>query len=276
MSCDSCNDASIDITNCKDGKNGQYGGYSSRWLFDGSTAVGPASNYFRFNNTTYSLVTNIYISDTNADNTLVSDLLDSFANTLNFGTIRIFKEFDSNTFWYGKITNVVDNGAYHTLTVTFVESNNSFSSNDSIVVTFSPAGQQGIQGVPGAPKFYTHSITTDSEYKQASANTYTTLAQIIWVGTTQVGNPTQIRFNAWSSDVTEACAFRVYDVTNSQVIAEQTSVTNTSTANIINPSTTTLGNLSTGYAIWQIQAHNTSGGGAGKYARIASLMLGFY
>lgn len=141
-----CNCPSTTLPAGADGLDGMYGGYSSDFKFDSSVAAGPASTYLRLNNTTYSSVTTIYISDTNQDSTNVDLFLDSFDNSGNFGKIRIFKEYDSNTFWDGTITAVTDSGTYHTITVTYVLSNGTFAAGDSLVVTFAPAGGQGQAG----------------------------------------------------------------------------------------------------------------------------------
>ena len=49
------------------GSRGEYGGYSSDWVFNASTGSGPASTNIRLNNATPASVTKIFISNVNAD-----------------------------------------------------------------------------------------------------------------------------------------------------------------------------------------------------------------
>lgn len=122
------------------GSQGEFGGFSGSWLFSTSTAVTPAATFLRLNNATPSSVTAIYVSDTNSDSLDYDAFLDSFSNDSKFGYIRIFKETDNTKFCTYKVTAVTDNGADHTLTVTYISSNSTFAANDSLVLTFSPSG----------------------------------------------------------------------------------------------------------------------------------------
>lgn len=142
----SCSCPDTDLPSGSDGLDGQYGGYSSKWKFDTGTAVNPSSSFLRLNNTTLSSVTNIYINDTNADSGNLDAFLDYIDNSARFGYIRIFKEFDSSTFFYGDVTAVTDNGTYHTIAITFIASNGAFAANDNVVFTFSPRGPIGLTG----------------------------------------------------------------------------------------------------------------------------------
>jgi len=125
------------------GAQGIYGGFSADWIFSTSTSTGPSSSQLRFNNATYSSVTEIYVSDDDVDGTDYDPFLDSLSNNGNYGMIRIFKETDHLKFWLGIITGVTDNGTDHTLTVTYIDSNSTFSASDAIVLTFSPSGASG-------------------------------------------------------------------------------------------------------------------------------------
>lgn len=285
MSCASCgsngcNCPSTTLPIGSDGTDAMYGGYSSDWKFDSSIAAGPASQYLRFNNATLSSVTILYISDTNQDLTSRQAFLDSFTNSSQFGKIRVFKEYDSNTFWEGTITANTDSGTYHTVTATYISSNGSFTAGDSIVVTFSPAGSIGATGPQGAgaQKYDTVSFTRDTPYVQTNVggSVFTDLGQYIFPGTTIAGTPTQIRLNGWVSNAAIAGTLRVYDFTNSVTIAEQSAIISTSVGNIITPATQVLSNPSTGYAVWKIQGYVAGGGGGADYVRAASMLLGFY
>lgn len=122
------------------GAAGLYGGYSYDWLFNTSTSTGPSAGDLRFNNATANLVTAIYVSDTGTGSVDCDALLDSLSNNSKYGYVRVFKKSDSTKFWMGQITAVTDNGTDHTLDVTYLASNSSFSEDDAVVLTFSPSG----------------------------------------------------------------------------------------------------------------------------------------
>lgn len=133
-------DCSINIPVGSAGERGSYGGYSSTWLFDSTISTTPLSTRLRFNDGDFTLVSEIYVSDTNSKSIDFNAFLDSLLNSGNYGFIRIFKESDSSKFWYGKLNTITDNGTDHTLGVTYILSNGSLADFDSVVLTFSPSG----------------------------------------------------------------------------------------------------------------------------------------
>jgi hypothetical protein len=138
----------------QNGQDGKFGGFSGKWKFDTATAGNPASGYLRFDNSTYSAVTTIVINDTNTNGVDYDKFLDSFDNNGSYGRIRLFKEYNEEKHWIGEITNVVDNGNRHTLTVTWIQHNSSFVLDENIVVTFTPKGANGTNGSSAATKAY--------------------------------------------------------------------------------------------------------------------------
>jgi hypothetical protein len=149
-SCNDCNDITLFSGNPgTNGSNGIFGGQSSKWKFDAVAGTAPGTSYIRFNVGAPASVTTIYINETNFDSTDMSAFLTSFNATGDYGLIRLFKEFDANTFWIGTITNIVDAGTYRTLTVTHTQSNGTFSADDAIVVSFTPI-KQGALGAEGS------------------------------------------------------------------------------------------------------------------------------
>lgn len=134
------------------GNNGVFGGFSAMWKIDTMSVFNdPDPGYIRFNNSDLSLVTEIYVNIENShgiDHTL---FLASF--NPNLGHIRIFKEFNSNVFWYGELINVQTISATVVrLTVnTILSANtNQLQLNDNIVLTYTQKGDTGSQGAPGA------------------------------------------------------------------------------------------------------------------------------
>jgi hypothetical protein len=130
------------------GNDGEFGGWSGEWIYDVSTVPGSIlATELRFNSLTLSSVTEIYINETNADSTDYSAFLDSFSNTVlgtdHYGLVRVWKRFDSNTFFYGEVTLTQDNGGYRTINVTHIQSNGTFTDTDNLVVSFTPNGVAG-------------------------------------------------------------------------------------------------------------------------------------
>lgn len=128
-------------TNGAAGAIGPYGGYSRKWRYEGgNTSGGIVPGRLRFNNNDFTLATTLYVYDSDIDSVNVQDFLDGFENDTNYGYIRIFKETDSTQFVCYKLTNIVDSGNFHTLTVEYIAMGSYFVYNDDVVLTFSPAG----------------------------------------------------------------------------------------------------------------------------------------
>jgi len=150
--CGNCGDSIISNPAGADGLNGEFGGYSSIFIYNGaSTTAPPPTTSFRFNNTTPALITKIYVSNTNGENISATEFLTSLDNSGKFGFIRIFKEFESETFYLFELTAVTDTGSYHELDVNYL-GNNFYSTpvtGDKLVLSFAPAGPQGPKGNTG-------------------------------------------------------------------------------------------------------------------------------
>jgi len=133
------------------GAQGNYGGWSSEWAYDGTDTIPGTlgTGDFRFNNGTLNLVSEIYVYDINSDATDMQAFLDAFNNSGNFGLIRLSKKTDPNIFWMGIITNETDAGNYHTLSVTYVTSNGPFTDNDPCIISFVSKGNTGNTGPAG-------------------------------------------------------------------------------------------------------------------------------
>jgi hypothetical protein len=174
--CINCSQNNNNIfNNDQDGLNGLYGGYSSAWLFDASSLSGsPTTSYFRMNNATLSSVTSIIINKTNKDNIDLSSFITTFNNNGNFGYLRLFKEYDSTTFVDFKITATSVSGNIYTLTVIYVTGNNTFSSNNSTVFSFTPNGNITSNGTVLLGKLIgaNMNITTDQLITISGGNTY--------------------------------------------------------------------------------------------------------
>lgn len=99
-----------------------------------------------------------------------------------------------------------------------------------------------------------------------SGTTYNTYRRFAFGGSDNVGTPTKIVFVACGEGTT--ASVRIWDSTNSQVIAEITGVTNTyPTFQVVTDSTLT--NIPTGEAVWELQVLSGSSGGT-NYGNVAS------
>ena len=152
-SCGTCNGClstdTISIptgANGQNGSNGVFGGFSGSWLFDSSTSTGPATTNLRFNNVTLASVSEIYVNDTNKDSVDYSAFLASFSNGSDFGTVRVFKRYDSTQFWIGTVTAVTDNTTDYTIAVTWISSNGTFTDAEELVLSFTASGANGATG----------------------------------------------------------------------------------------------------------------------------------
>lgn len=159
------------------GNDGIFGGFSGEWLFSTSTSTGPAATFLRFNNATYSAVTQIYVADLNISSIDYDLFLDSLSNGGSFGYVRIFKEFDSSKFWLGEITAVTDNGTDHTIAVTYILSNGAFAANDNLVLSFAPKGS-----FPTTQKQRINTIfrQSDTPYVSHTAASYLDIGTVVW------------------------------------------------------------------------------------------------
>jgi hypothetical protein len=129
------------------GAQGNYGGWSSEWLYDGTaTTSGTSAGDFRFDNGTMASVTGLFINDTNTDSANMQAFLDAWNNSGAFGLVRISKKSDANVFWMGIVTAEVDSGSEHDVTVTYVIHNGTFTDNDACVISFVESGADGTDG----------------------------------------------------------------------------------------------------------------------------------
>ncbi len=158
------------------GNDGIFGGYSMPFLFETVTSTPPTAQSFRFNNVTYSSVTNIYFSHTNNDAVSSTDFLTSFIGSTNFGVIRLFKEFDSSIYADYDVISVTNSGAYHTIGVAYKAGNGLFISGDNVVTTFSINGDNGTNGTNALN--YQGTSTTSINLSTLGATTSVTISPV--------------------------------------------------------------------------------------------------
>lgn len=252
-------------TNGTNGIQGIYGGFSGEFVFNTSTSTGPGSTLLRFNNTTYSSVFRIYVSDTGVGSVNYDAFLDSFLNNSNYGYVRVYKKDDSTKFWMGIITAVTDNGTDHTLDVTYITSNGTFAAADPLVLTFSPTG-------PGL-KWDTISFNNNVSAPYVAITGIVSnqvISTFIYPGTNNVGAISKIMANIWTANAANNPGINIYDVTNSLLIAGTSAGTSGLTAQIIDLGT--IFNLPANPAVFQIRMSAS----AAYESRLGSIMIGSF
>lgn len=118
---------------------------SNRWTFDNSTAMAdPGTGDLRLNNATPSSATAIAISETNADGAAMAAWIATFddAAATNRGYLTIRKN-STNFAIYAVTGATTDNGTWDTLAVTYVAGGGSFTSADSLYLSFAQSGNNG-------------------------------------------------------------------------------------------------------------------------------------
>ncbi len=129
-----------------DGVNGLFGGFSSNWIYDSSTANNPSTTQLRLNNADPSLATAIYINAQNAQGASLTGFLATITNGGVFGYVRLFDELDPSIFFYYHVTNLGLVGAVTTLAVTYIGGNQPIVIGNSMVLSFTPTGATGAIG----------------------------------------------------------------------------------------------------------------------------------
>ena len=137
------------------GPQGPTGGFTMLYEFSTSLSTTPASGRIDYDNATPSLVTNIYISETDRNGVSV----DAYLDAMQPGDyIRIFSETSNTNYHIYIASGVIDysHSGHDTIPVTWVAGNGVFS--DAVYIGFSTAtkgamgysGYSGYSGISGA------------------------------------------------------------------------------------------------------------------------------
>ena len=148
------------------GADGQDAGI--KYTFDADTGdTDPGTGDLKLNNGTYSAVTEVYISDNEANGVDVQALLallDDSTNLTNRGKLILQDRDDDTTFAVFTISGAsTEATGYWKLAVTHVVSNNTFSAADSLSVQFTATGDKGTDGVSAGPKLTWSTNTADTD-----------------------------------------------------------------------------------------------------------------
>lgn len=139
--------------NASDGADGTPNGLNFK--FSSNTAASdPGSGKLKFNNANVSLLTALYISETDRDSTGVSAylaLLNQSTST-NKATVIVRKTTDSTKFVAFQVTAFTDSGSYDTVTCTYISASSSapFTDLDNVQVEIYITGDKGTTGSTGS------------------------------------------------------------------------------------------------------------------------------
>lgn len=136
------------------GLDGGYGGFTTIFKYRNNTSnSNPGAGNLRLNNTNFTIATELYVSETNYDATLVASFLATAAVSTNSvkSYIRLFNQVDSTAFALFKCSAITDNGTWDTLSLTYIGSsaNTPFADQDVLCISITPCGDVGATGPTG-------------------------------------------------------------------------------------------------------------------------------
>ena len=116
---------------------------------DNITASDPGSGYLRFNNLTFSSISEMYIDQNDAAAVDLSNFYASFAyygNLTRKGTLKVQLSNDQNSYMLFTINSIDNLGGYYRLSLTYLSGSATYGywvANNSLQVSYSLAGQDG-------------------------------------------------------------------------------------------------------------------------------------
>lgn len=130
------------------GDDGIPGAISREWKFSNNTAASdPTAGFVKLNNSDATLVTAIYISETDNDVVLVSAMLAlaGLSASVIKSYVQVTKKNDSSKFALYSVGSLTDNGNWDTLAVTYVSGSGTgpFALNDEVIFSISLPGPAG-------------------------------------------------------------------------------------------------------------------------------------
>ena len=130
---------------------GNYGGFSTDFVFTTSVIGDPGTGQLGFGNANVIAATEINVSLTNASGMNVTAFLSQIGQPTSTikSLVRVFRN-DASTAFYA-VTNVVILGTYAVLTITTLGATNSspFAAGDKVVLTYANTGDEGAPGSDG-------------------------------------------------------------------------------------------------------------------------------
>lgn len=136
------------------GLDGAYGGFTIPYKYRSNTSnSNPGSGNIRFNNTDFTLITEAYVSEIDNDGTGASAFLaiTSASTNSNKSYIKVYTQSSSSNFAMFAVTGRTDNGAWDTLSLTYINSSATtpLADQDQVLFSVSVSGDVGASGSPG-------------------------------------------------------------------------------------------------------------------------------
>lgn len=130
------------------GLDGSPGGSSFAYTWDSATADSdPGNGFLRFNNTTLSSVTSIFVDLVEKGGATVTAWLDSYNLTL--GRARVYSAANPSIYIELSLGSVTTATGYRKLVGTNITSSGTFVAGSKVILSFAPKGASGVPGIPG-------------------------------------------------------------------------------------------------------------------------------
>ncbi len=160
------------------GIDGAYGGFTLPYKYrDNTSNSNPGSGNIRFNNTDFTLITEAYVSEIDNDGSSAGAFIATTSASTNTqkSYIKVYAQNSSSSFAMFSVTARVDNGAWDTLSLTYVTSSSTtpLVDQDQVLFSISVAGDQGADGDPGVV-ILNNDMTEASSTGSGSAETLMT------------------------------------------------------------------------------------------------------
>jgi hypothetical protein len=135
------------------GATGSFGGETHEYNYLTNTGeTDPGSGNVKFDSTTFSSVTEMYIDDIDFNSLDISSFLETIDDSTSSikGTIKVTDATDPLNYAFFQIVNAhTDQGTWYTVPVAYVSGTLTIVNNDNIYLTFARVGDKGDTGLQG-------------------------------------------------------------------------------------------------------------------------------
>ena len=204
------------------------GGDSALFQYSTTTTDSdPGGGYLRFNNSSPSSATILYVDDLEYNETDVSAWVQSFddvsANPTNRGRIRVHKSTDLGVWNVYRVTGAVtDASGYTKIPLAFIDGAGSLANDDKVFLSFTPSGEDGVSA-GYYYKFDSGTSDADPGAGEISFNngTYSSVTQIYIDDADQHGATTQTDTITWDDSTAGTKGFiQIVDIDDKSTYAK--------------------------------------------------------
>lgn len=150
------NNVTINNSSSSSSTSNEYGGLSFLYKYKTNTSPSPVSSCLRFDDTTLSSATKLYINNIDKNDNDISDFLTTLHNDIISRPIGYIKIMNRTTlggddFIIFEFSTCIEDSesSYHTLDIEHKSGSVNFFDNQEIVITFSIRGEKGDKGDSG-------------------------------------------------------------------------------------------------------------------------------